>query len=107
MGVIQDALGSLANRSRAEERSKVRTHRGLGAWFVDRLRRGATTSNRLRVVEQIRVTPRQLLVLVEVEGERLLMATSDVSAPAFYPVKKCARPSRQREAAIRIEGTCA
>jgi flagellar biogenesis protein FliO len=75
---------------------------------MDRLRSRPRNSPKLQVVEQIRVSPRQLLVLLEVEGERLLLATSEVSAPAFYPIKKASTASnRKRSITIRIEGTCA
>ena len=76
------------------------------AWLIDRLSPRAFGKQSLRIVERIRVTPRQALILVEVEGERLLVATSDVSAPAFYPVKRRPAASRNRRPIeIKIEGT--
>jgi len=88
-------------------RDDAPTRRGFGAWLIDRLRPRCSSAPKLRVLEQIRVTPKQVLFLIEVEGERLLMAASDASAPAFYPFKKSAPAMRRRgPAAIRIEGQC-
>ena len=70
--------------------------RSLGAWLVERLRSRAEDASRLKVLERIRVTPRQLLLLIEAEGERLLVATSEGSATTIYPLGT----------QIRLEGTC-
>ena len=81
---------------------KARDLRSLGSWMVNRLRSRSEVVAKVRILERLRVTPRNGLVLIEIEGERLLMATSEGSAPAIYPLK---RPAAGSE--IRIEGSCA
>jgi len=58
--------------------------RGLAGWLLERLRRGPRTQPRLALVERIALGPRQSLALIEAEGRRLLVATSQEGAPAFY-----------------------
>jgi Flagellar biosynthesis protein, FliO len=87
---------------------KARVRRSLGAWLVNRLRSRSEDISRLRVLEQLRLTARHGLVLIEVEGERFLISTSDGSAPSIYPLKNRAAGSDRRGAGeIRIEGICA
>ena len=76
--------------------SERRWHRSFGAWLMKRLRSRAEDASRLKVLERIRVTPRQLLLLIEAEGERLLVATSEGSASTIYRL----------DTEIRLEGTC-
>jgi flagellar biogenesis protein FliO len=61
---------------------------GLGAWLIwqarARLRARKTEPSRLTVLERVALAPRQSLALVEADGERLLVATTADSAPAFY-----------------------
>ncbi|MBS1803026.1 MAG: flagellar biosynthetic protein FliO [Acidobacteria bacterium] len=107
MGVFADALGSLRSEGRGIPPGKSPIRPGLAAWLLRRFRPQSDSVPRLRILERIRLTPRQALILVEVDGERLLMATSDASAPAFYPVKGIARVSRQSDRrSIPIAGTC-
>jgi flagellar biogenesis protein FliO len=80
---------------------KARDRKSLGYWIVNRLRSRSEGVARLRVLEQLKVTPRNGLALIEVSGERFLMATSDGSAPAIFPIKNSAAVSE-----IRIEGSC-
>ncbi len=49
-----------------------------------RLEPRASASARLAVLERIHLAPRQSLALVEVEGRKLLVATSPDGAPTFY-----------------------
>jgi flagellar biogenesis protein FliO len=57
---------------------------GLAGWLLGRLRSASRPQPRLAVVERITLAPRQSLALVEVEGRRLLIATSPDGSPAFY-----------------------
>ena len=58
---------------------------GLAGWLLGRLRASSQRSQpRLALLERITLAPRQSLALVEVEGRRLLVATSPEGAPAFY-----------------------
>ncbi len=57
---------------------------GLAGWLLGRLRGVSRPQPRLAVVERITLAPRHSLALVEVEGRRLLVATSPDGAPAFY-----------------------
>lgn len=56
----------------------------LSGWLVSRFRRRASAQPRLALLERITLAPRQTLTLVEVEGRRLLVATSPDGAPTFY-----------------------
>ena len=107
MGVFASALSRAMLQGRPLPERRI--SRGLGAWLIERLRARSRGNPELRVVEQIRVSARHALLLLDVEGERLMMATSDGSTPVFYPVKKSVTsPSRRRgPVAIRVEGTCA
>ena len=58
--------------------------RGLADWLLDRLRSGRRPTPRLALLERISLAPRQSLALVEAEGRRFLVATSQEGAPAFY-----------------------
>jgi flagellar biogenesis protein FliO len=97
-----NALTAAIGHREAFPQAKLRERRGVGSWIVNRLRLRSDRVGRLKILEQLRVTPRNGLVLVEVEGERLLMATSDGSAPAIYPLK-----DRAADLDIQIEGSCA
>lgn len=49
-----------------------------------KLRRRPRTASRLALVERIVLAPRQSLALVEAEGRRFLVATSQDGAPSFF-----------------------
>lgn len=99
MGAFIEALTSAMGRGGPVAGEESRRRGSLGAWLVDRVRHHSERDSRLRILERVRVTPRQVLVLVEAEGERLLVATSDGSAPAIFAL---GGPER-----IRVEGSCA
>lgn len=91
MGVFANALNLALERrgTAAETAPKVRS--GLGAWLLARLRRGAIRESRLALVEKITLAPRQVVALVEADGQRLLVATSSDGAPVFFPLRPAAR----------------
>ena len=69
------------------QRSSVRgIFGGLTGWLVMRLGRDGRPRPQLAVLERISLAPRQSLTLIEVSGQRLLVATSGDGTPAFYPV---------------------
>ncbi|MGB8260748.1 MAG: flagellar biosynthetic protein FliO [Terracidiphilus sp.] len=59
---------------------------GLAGWLLGRLRRAGRERPRLALVERIALAPRQSLALVEAEGRRFLVASSQDGAPAFFPL---------------------
>jgi flagellar biogenesis protein FliO len=59
---------------------------GLAGWLLGKLRGVPKAAPRLSVVEQISLAPRQSLALIEVEGRRFLVATSQEGAPCLYPL---------------------
>jgi hypothetical protein len=65
---------------------------GLAGWLLGRMRIAQRATPRLAMLERITLAPRQSLALVEVEGRRLLVATSPEGAPAFFPLDEPARP---------------
>jgi flagellar biogenesis protein FliO len=59
---------------------------GIAGWLLARLRKDSQHQQRLELVERIALAPRQSLALVEADGRRFLVATSQDGAPAFYPL---------------------
>lgn len=76
---------------------------GLAAWLLKRVRdrlRGDRRIPRLTLVERIALAPRQSLALVEAEGRRFLVATSQEGGPAFYALDRSARPALNRSSRV-------
>ena len=96
MSAFLNALLAATRRSGAGLSGGSRDQRNLWTWLAERLRSRSEHGSRLRVLERITVTPRQLLLLIEAEGERLVVATSDGSSSTIYPL----------DGEIRLEGTC-
>lgn len=90
------ALITATRRNGTADCRESQSQRNLWAWLVDRVRSRSEDASPLRVLQRIRITPRQLLLLVEAQGERLLVATSDGSSSTIYPL----------DGEIRLEGTC-
>jgi len=74
-------------------------------WLLERLRRNPRPEPRLALLERVTLAPRQNLALVEAEGRRFLVATSQEGGPAFYaldgqepPAGKARRARRSRPA---------
>lgn len=99
MAAFMDALTTAMARNGPNVSDEAGTKKSLGTWLVRRLRFRSEGVSRLRVLEKVRITPRQGLILIAVEGERLLVATSDGSASAIYPLSRAGE--------IRVEGSCA
>lgn len=102
--------GTGMKRQSAEgaEAARVQRGGGLAEWLLARLRRSSRPEPRLALLERVTLAPRQSLALVEAEGRRFLVATSQEGGPAFYaldgeelPASK-ARRTRRSSAAGRI-----
>jgi hypothetical protein len=83
MNCIQSAE-EIGQRPRNGGRTGFVPHGALAAWFLEKLRRRPRTAARLALVERIALAPRQSLALVEAEGRRFLVATSQDGAPSFF-----------------------
>jgi flagellar biogenesis protein FliO len=75
---------------------------GLAGWLLGRMRIRQRATPRLVMLERITLAPRQSLALVEVEGRRLLVATSPEGAPVFFPLDEPARPRSKSSPTARI-----
>jgi hypothetical protein len=76
---------------------------GLAGRLASMLRRDPDTAPRLALIERISLSPRQSLVLIEAEGRRFLLATSQEGAPTFYPLDWDAHPGRLHVAPCACE----
>jgi flagellar biogenesis protein FliO len=105
LGVFVNALGLAAERSVSAAATAPQVGPGLGEWLLARLRRRALREPRLALVERISLAPRQIVALVEADGQRLLVATSYDGAPVFFPLKPSApRPTAKRARTADAEG---
>jgi flagellar biogenesis protein FliO len=59
---------------------------GLVGWLLGKLRGVPKAAPRLSIVERISLAPRQSLALIEAEGRRFLVATSQEGTPCLYPL---------------------
>ena len=59
---------------------------GLAGWVLSKLSRDPKARPRLTLVDRISLAPRQSLALIEAEGRRFLVATSQEGAPVIYPL---------------------
>jgi flagellar biogenesis protein FliO len=76
---------------------------GLAGRLVKRMRRDSLAAPRLMLIERISLAPRQSLVLIEAEGRRFLVATSQEGAPSFYPLDHDAFPERSHSTRCACE----
>lgn len=103
MGVFANALG-LAVEKKGDSEIASRAWPGLLGWLVTRLRRRANQETRLAVVERISLAPRQIVALIEADGQRLLVATSPDGAPVFFDLKSAAHRSNTKPAGLANAG---
>ena len=59
---------------------------GIAGWLLQRACGGKAPERRLTLVDRIALGPRQSLVLVEAEGQRILVAASGEGGVVFYPL---------------------
>lgn len=83
-----------------KDRMNARLPGGWAGWLLRRWRGSRPAAPRMKVVDRITPAPRQTLCLVEVDGRRVLLATSADGAPAFFALDR----GRQRREARRV--TC-
>jgi hypothetical protein len=76
---------------------------GLVGWLFNRIRHKPRPQPRLAVLERIVLAPRHSLALIEADGCRLLVATSQDGASAFYALDG----SQSSMAASRRTAICA
>ena len=104
MGVFANALNVATERG-AVSGVAPRVWPGLAARLIARLHQRSIQEARLVVVERISLAPRQIVALIEADGQRLLVATSPEGAPVFFPLKPaCARFTTKRAALPEVEG---
>ncbi len=70
--------------------------------LLNRLHRKPLQAPRLTLLERINLAPRQSLVLVEAEGQKLLIALSAEAAPAFCVLDR--EDERSVGGRVRVEG---
>lgn len=107
MGVFTNALSFAVGQRQSASRATPHERLGLRAWLLDRFQRRAFQQPRLALVERITLAPRQIVALIEADGQRVLVATSSEGAPAFFPLPstpKTRRLARTRKTAA--EGQC-
>jgi hypothetical protein len=73
---------------------------GLARWLIDKLRREPKPRPRLSLVERIPLAPRQSLVLIEADGRKFLVATSQEGSPSFYPLDSAMEAGTLRRAGV-------
>ena len=104
MGVFANALNVAMEHGTASG-AALRVWPGLAARLVARLSKRAIKETRLMVVERISLAPRQIVALIEADGQRLLVATSPDGAPVFFPLKPAAARSTTKQAVLpEVEG---
>ncbi len=96
MGAFQNALGLALEGSGRTSGIVPHERHGLAAWLLSRLRRHAIKEPRLVVVERISLAPRQIVALIEADGQRLLVAISPDGAPVFFHLKSAAHRSNTK-----------
>ncbi len=79
-----------------KDRISVRLPGGWAGWLLRRWRGSRTAAPRLKLLDRITPAPRQTLCLVEVDGRRVLLATSADGAPAFFALDHGRQPREAR-----------
>ena len=72
-----------------------------------RLRRNVSGTSRLALLERITIAPRQMVALIEVEGEKVLVGTSHDGAPRFLRLNAGNEGREIERRRIPFEGTVA
>ena len=96
LGSLADALNLAAARRRVFSGTAEEERSGFTAWLIARLRRRDVKQPRLALVERISIAPRQVIALIEADGQRVLVATAAEGAPTFYPLKPSAMRSSSK-----------
>jgi hypothetical protein len=90
----------MKDEAKGKSAQKIAPPGGLAGRFLKplltKLRRSRSPQPRLELLERISLAPRHSLALVEAEGRRFLVATSQDAGPAFYPLDGTSRPAIRR-----------
>lgn len=79
---------------------------GWTGWLLERLGGAERPRRRLELLERIALGPRQTLALVEVDGQRFLVASAADGAPAFYPLDREAVPEAAGGGRSTVRAAC-
>lgn len=105
MGVFANALTIAAGQIRSEAGPGDGARHGLAGWLLERIGHSSKTRPRLALVERISLAPRQTVSLLEVDGQKLLIATAPESSPSFCLLNPSMQGARRRlRGEIPIEG---
>lgn len=102
MGVFANVLSFAVGQRQPAPHATPRERIGMTTWLLDRFHRRAAQQPRLALVERILLAPRQIVALIEADGQRLLVAISSEGAPVFFPLPhkpNSSRVARRRETA--------
>jgi hypothetical protein len=90
---------------RQKIKRNLQEHCALAAWLISRLQKGAQAreqrKSRLALVDRISLAPRQSLALVEAEGRRFLIGTSQDGGPVFYALDESPGPASSMASSAR------
>ena len=103
MGLFANALSVAAGQLRTDRERDGKTRHPLAGWLLERVRHRAKSQPRLMLVERISLAPRQTVSLVEVDGQRILVATAQEGSPSFCHLNSGV--SRRPVDEIPFEGT--
>lgn len=105
MGVFANALTIAAGQIRSDAGSDDGARHGLAGWLLERVRHRSKTRPRLALVERISLAPRQAVSLLEVDGQKLLIATAQECSPSFCLLNSSVRRVRRKgRSEIPFEG---
>jgi Flagellar biosynthesis protein, FliO len=94
----------MKRKENAETAQAASVRGGLAVWLLNRLRERLHGRDReqprLALLERITLAQRHSLALVEAEGRRFLVATSQEGGPAFYALDREARPALRRSSRV-------
>jgi flagellar biogenesis protein FliO len=100
------AIGSKNSAVKKRSDGTLLNWRGVTAAIFARLHRSGTEMPRLAVLGRVNIAPKQSVALIEVEGERLLVGTSQDRAPRLFRLS-ARHQDRQAPEEIPLEGTVA
>jgi hypothetical protein len=96
LGVFANALTVAVNGRGFGSADPIRS-RGIVRWFIEHVQKRTKAQSRLTVIERVTVAPRQSLLLVEADGQRVLVATSPDGTPAIFPLDSTRTRGRLRK----------
>jgi hypothetical protein len=82
LGIFSTAL-MMASGQISANPEDGRTRQGFVGWLLGRVRQRSEVRRRLVLVERISLAPRQTVCLLEVDDQKLLIATAQDSSPSL------------------------